>query len=142
MPHDHGAEEHEPLVVEDDAGNLEGQILIDALQQVLIGKGLLTAPEDESDGVIRVDVAPDGSRVASDEWVPPSSVRASEPVPAAGPEDRADPWVLTLCHDDERDASFLAVLDGGRLAEGPVAKLWFDHYIPETFHGNWMPARA
>lgn len=43
--HDHQHDEHEALVVEDEAGNLEGQIIIDALQSVLIGRGLLTAPE-------------------------------------------------------------------------------------------------
>lgn len=43
--HDHSHDEHEALVVEDDAGNLEGQIIIDALQSVLIARGLLTAPE-------------------------------------------------------------------------------------------------
>lgn len=43
MPHDHG--EHEALVIEDDAGNIEAQIIVDALQSVLIGKGLLTAHE-------------------------------------------------------------------------------------------------
>lgn len=43
--HDHHHDEHESLVVEDEAGNLEAQITIDALQDVLIAKGLLTAPE-------------------------------------------------------------------------------------------------
>ena len=43
--HDHLHEDHESLVVEDDAGNLEGQIIIDALQNVLVTRGLLTAPE-------------------------------------------------------------------------------------------------
>lgn len=46
--HDHGAgheDHHEPLVVEDDAGNLEGQQLADALQSLLIKKGLLSAGE-------------------------------------------------------------------------------------------------
>lgn len=42
-PHKH--DEHEALVEEDEAGNLEAQIIIDALQDVLIAKGLLTAPE-------------------------------------------------------------------------------------------------
>ena len=41
----HSHDDHEALVVEDDAGNLEGQIIIDALQSVLIDRGLLTAPE-------------------------------------------------------------------------------------------------
>lgn len=45
--HDHGHDhdDHESLVIEDDAGNMEAQIIIDALQDVLISKGLLTAPE-------------------------------------------------------------------------------------------------
>ena len=43
--HDHFHEDHESLVVEDDAGNLEGQIIIDALQDLLVTHGLLTAPE-------------------------------------------------------------------------------------------------
>ncbi len=43
--HDHTHDEHEALVVEDDAGNLEGQIIVDALQSVLIARGLLTAAE-------------------------------------------------------------------------------------------------
>ncbi|MEE2932102.1 MAG: nitrile hydratase subunit alpha [Pseudomonadota bacterium] len=42
---DNSCENHEALVVEDDAGNLEGQIIIDALQEVLVAHGLLTAPE-------------------------------------------------------------------------------------------------
>lgn len=43
--HDHHHDDHEALVVEDDAGNIEGQIIIDALQSVLVAKGLLTTPE-------------------------------------------------------------------------------------------------
>ncbi|MEM8838646.1 MAG: nitrile hydratase subunit alpha [Pseudomonadota bacterium] len=43
--HDHSHDDHEPLVVEDDAGNIEAKIIVDALQDVLIAKGLLTAPE-------------------------------------------------------------------------------------------------
>jgi hypothetical protein len=43
--HEHTHNEHEPIVVEDEAGNLEAQIIIDALQDVLMANGLLTAPE-------------------------------------------------------------------------------------------------
>ena len=44
--HDHDHDDHhEPLVVEDEGGNLEGQQLIDALQSLLIKKGLLSAGE-------------------------------------------------------------------------------------------------
>lgn len=41
--HKHNA--HEALIVEDEAGNLEAQIIIDALQDILIARGLITAPE-------------------------------------------------------------------------------------------------
>ena len=41
MPHD----AHDAIVVEDEAGNIEGQIIVDALQEVLIAKGLVTAHE-------------------------------------------------------------------------------------------------
>ncbi|MFK7853645.1 MAG: nitrile hydratase subunit alpha [Granulosicoccus sp.] len=41
----HHHDDHEALVIEDDEGNIEGQIAIDALQSVLIAKGLITAPE-------------------------------------------------------------------------------------------------
>lgn len=40
MLHDHTA-----IVIEDDAGNTEAQIIVDALQSVLIAKGLLTAQD-------------------------------------------------------------------------------------------------
>lgn len=43
MTHDH--DEHVPLVAEDDAGNLEGQQIVDALQALLIRKGLISAGE-------------------------------------------------------------------------------------------------
>lgn len=45
MPHDHAHGEHEALIVEDEAGNIQAQIIVDALQQLLIDKGLLTAHE-------------------------------------------------------------------------------------------------
>jgi len=43
MPHD--SADHAAIVVEDDAGNIEAQIIVDALQEVLIAKGFLTARE-------------------------------------------------------------------------------------------------
>ena len=74
MPHDHAHdEEHEPLVIEDDAGNLEGQIIIDALQEILVAKGLLTHPEVtaaiakiESPGIHL------GARVVAKAWSDPA----------------------------------------------------------------------
>lgn len=60
----------------------------------------------------------------------------SEPVvvPRA---DHADGWILSLVYDGGRDASYVAVIDGARPEDGPVARLWFDHAIPFPFHGAW-----
>ena len=49
MSHTHTHDDHEALVEEDEAGNLQAQIIVDALQDVLIAKGLLTAPEVTSE---------------------------------------------------------------------------------------------
>lgn len=72
MPHDHDSSEHEAIVVEDDAGNIEAQISVDALQEVLIAKGLLTAHEVtatiaklESPGIHL------GARVVAKAWCDP-----------------------------------------------------------------------
>jgi nitrile hydratase len=50
--HDHGAhdhehhhDDHEPLVIEDERGNIEGQILIDALQNLLVRQNLIAPGE-------------------------------------------------------------------------------------------------
>lgn len=72
-------------------------------------------------------------------WTPEPAISSSEPivVPQQRGRDEADVWVLSLCHDDERDRSFLAILDGNEPERGPVAKLWFDQTIPLTYHGAW-----
>ena len=61
-------------------------------------------------------------------------------VPAPGAADETAGWLLTLVHDGRADASYLAVLDAARLEDGPVARAWFDHAVPITFHGSWLPA--
>jgi hypothetical protein len=44
--HDHShTHEHDALVIEDDAGNLLGQHMVDALQAILVRKGVLSAGE-------------------------------------------------------------------------------------------------
>ena len=105
---------------------------------------LLTSSDDRRDGIARIDIDLDGSEISAHQWEPPAHVRPSEPIPVArgrkNASDASDAWVLTLCHDDQVDASFLAVLDGAELSRGPVAKLWFDHTIPTTFHGHWSPS--
>ncbi|MBB5765595.1 hypothetical protein HNR01_005253 [Methylorubrum rhodesianum] len=43
--HHHRHDAHVPLVVEAEAGNIEGQILVDALQALLVGRGLIFPSE-------------------------------------------------------------------------------------------------
>ncbi|MBK9036990.1 MAG: carotenoid oxygenase family protein [Myxococcales bacterium] len=66
----------------------------------------------------------------------------SEPVfvPRPGATAEDDGWVVALVYDGRADASYLAVLDGVRLEDGPIARAWFDHPVPITFHGSWLPA--
>ncbi len=68
--HDHG--EHDTLVVEDDAGNLEAQQTIAALQEILIAKGVLTADEVRKE-IERIE-APGvhlGARIIARAWTDP-----------------------------------------------------------------------
>lgn len=81
MSETHGAAEdhphnqdhsHDYLVVEDDAGNLEGQILVDALQEVLVAKGLLSNKEVAKE--IQNLEAPGihlGAKIVARAWVDP-----------------------------------------------------------------------
>jgi all-trans-8'-apo-beta-carotenal 15,15'-oxygenase len=73
------------------------------------------------------------------EHVLPADQRGSEPifVPRAGGGE-GEGHVLSLCADGGSDRSFLAIYDAARLPDGPVAKVWFDHQIPITFHGTWQ----
>ncbi|MEJ7602002.1 MAG: carotenoid oxygenase family protein, partial [Kofleriaceae bacterium] len=55
--------------------------------------------------------------------------------PGAIAED--DGWLLALCHDETSDRACVAVYDAKRL-DGPIARAWFDHQIPITFHGTFL----
>ena len=67
----------------------------------------------------------------------------SEPVFVRRPDgrDEADGWLLTLVYDGASDRSGVAVLEAGALGRGAIARAWFDHHLPFTFHGNFAPAR-
>ena len=47
--------------------------------------------------------------------------------------------LLVEIHDGKERRSSLAVLDAGRITEGPVARVLFDHHVPISFHGYWKP---
>jgi all-trans-8'-apo-beta-carotenal 15,15'-oxygenase len=69
----------------------------------------------------------------------PPSQRVTEPlfVPRPGSKAEDDGWLVALCHDGPSNQAFAAVYDAARLEDGPVARAWFDHQIPITFHGTF-----
>jgi all-trans-8'-apo-beta-carotenal 15,15'-oxygenase len=71
----------------------------------------------------------------------PGDQRVTEPIFVARPGAQRDDdgWVLALCHDGPSDRAFLAVYDAARIPDGPIARAWFDHQVPITFHGQFQP---
>nr|WP_206659565.1 nitrile hydratase subunit alpha [Hansschlegelia zhihuaiae] len=68
--HDHDHDAHEPLVIEDEAGNIEGQILADALQTLLVERGLI-APGEVRREIERIE-SPGvhlGAKIVARAWV-------------------------------------------------------------------------
>jgi carotenoid cleavage dioxygenase-like enzyme len=63
---------------------------------------------------------------------------ACEPVVAVDAE--GHPWVLSHVYDGRAERSFVAVIDAERWGDGPVARCWFDHALPFSFHGAWAGA--
>jgi len=71
-------------------------------------------------------------------------IYCGEPVFAPGPGWSYDPvsgrepgWLLTDAYDGHARRSFLAVLDAGRLQEGPVARVNLTHHMPFSMHDLW-----
>jgi all-trans-8'-apo-beta-carotenal 15,15'-oxygenase len=73
----------------------------------------------------------------------PAGQRTTEPLFVARPgATRADDGhLIALQHDEASARAFLAVYDAAHLPDGPVARAWFDHQVPITFHGVFAPAR-
>ncbi|HEY5947640.1 MAG TPA: carotenoid oxygenase family protein [Kofleriaceae bacterium] len=72
----------------------------------------------------------------------PETQRVTEPlfVPRANATREDDGWLLALSHDEPTSRAFLAVYDAARIPDGPIARAWFDHQVPITFHGTFAPA--
>jgi len=88
------------------------------------------------DRVAKVDV----ERGTADELGAEIGRYPSEPVfvPRAHAAAEDDGWLLTLVYDAREHRSFVAVTDARTMGE-PVARVWFDHHLPFTFHGRWAP---
>jgi Nitrile hydratase, alpha chain len=68
--HDHDHDHHEPLVVEDEQGNIQGQIIIDALQNLLVERNLI-APGEVRREIERIE-SPGvhlGAKIVARAWV-------------------------------------------------------------------------
>ena len=78
-----------------------------------------------------------------DEHVLPDTQRVTEPlfVPRANASREDDGWLVALSHDAPTNRAFLSVYDAARIAAGPIARAWFDHQVPITFHGTFAPAK-
>lgn len=76
------------------------------------------------------------------EHVLPDTQRVTEPlfVPRANASREDDGWLVALAHDGPTDRAFLVVYDAARIPDGPIARAWFDHQVPITFHGTFAPA--
>ena len=86
-----------------------------------------------SSGVTRIDV----ERGGGSEWALPAGHVPSEPVLVPRGEAEDDVFVLDLVYDEKSEHSYVAVLDGQHLEDGPLATVHFDHAIPATFHGGF-----
>ena len=69
---------------------------------------------------------------------------ASEPVfvPRIGAADEDDGWLLAHVYDAPSHTTHLGIFDARALAAGAVGRAHFDHHLPITFHGDWIPAKA
>ncbi|MEP9352441.1 nitrile hydratase subunit alpha [Xanthobacter sp. KR7-65] len=68
--HAHGHDAHEPLVIEDEAGNIEGQILVAALQALLVERNLV-APGEVRREIERIE-SPGvhlGAKIVARAWI-------------------------------------------------------------------------
>ena len=69
----HQHDQHEALVVEDEQGNIEGQIIVDALQNLLVRKNLV-APQEVTREIQAIESpgAHLGARIVARAWVDPA----------------------------------------------------------------------
>lgn len=98
----------------------------------------LTVTDGAAPGIARLDL----ERGEAARWVPPPGQHPSEPVfaPRPGGKGETDGWVLVLVYDEKARASHVAVLDAEAPEAGPIGRAHFDHHVPFTLHGTWVPA--
>jgi all-trans-8'-apo-beta-carotenal 15,15'-oxygenase len=77
--------------------------------------------------------------VKRDIWDAGSRCIVNEPlfVPRPGAAAEDEGWVLVTVHDAEADKGKLVILDAQCLAQGPVATIHLQHFLPAGLHGSF-----
>jgi all-trans-8'-apo-beta-carotenal 15,15'-oxygenase len=60
-------------------------------------------------------------------------------VPRSGPTQEDHGYLLSMIYSSTNDQSRLAIFDAQKLSAGPIGEALFDHRIPMSFHGSWIP---
>jgi all-trans-8'-apo-beta-carotenal 15,15'-oxygenase len=84
---------------------------------------------DARTGALTEHLAPDTQRVTEPLFVARTNATRED-----------DGWLVALAHDGPTNRAFLAVYDAARIPDGPIARAWFDHQVPITFHGTFVRA--
>jgi len=71
-------------------------------------------------------------------WLAPNNHFTSEAIFVPSNQNEQDGWILQLIQDSDIKKSYLAIFDSDYIGNDPVAKIWFDHPIPATFHGIFV----
>jgi all-trans-8'-apo-beta-carotenal 15,15'-oxygenase len=98
----------------------------------------LSVGDDHRFSIVHVDAetgAEDCFRLPEGEFASEALFAARTPEAPEG-----DGHLLTLVYRSSTHTSHLAVFDAQRVGAGPVARAFFDHHVPATFHGVWVPS--
>lgn len=71
-------------------------------------------------------------------WFAPNNHLVSEAIFVPNTNKEHDGWILQLIQDCDIQQSYLAIFDAIDIGNDPIAKVWFDHPIPATFHGTFV----
>lgn len=95
-----------------------------------------TGLSDPFDSVARVDLEAQATEV----WTAPAGCFVGEPLvaPRRNAQGEEEVWVLAMVYDGRAGRSWLSVLNGQKLAAGPVARIHLPVLLPYGFHGWWQ----
>ena len=71
-------------------------------------------------------------------WFAPNNHLVSEAIFVPNTKKEQDGWILQLIQDSDIQQSYLAIFDTRNIGKDPIAKVWFNHPIPATFHGTFV----